>query len=100
MSFITTGDGRRPLLAPLLRSGRCREYSLPRRFRDTFDPGLRVAEQIVPLGPGLQKFLQGVVVFASQADVGSKIDDRCWQHEVAEIWVAVLRDKRPENSSN
>src|ERR1700738_1791887 len=65
-------------------------------FEILLDPGLRVTEQIVPLGPGLQKFLEGGVVFASQADVGGKIDGRRRQHEVAEIRVAVLRDKRPE----
>jgi len=57
-------------------------------------------EQIVPLGPGLQKLLQGVVVFAPQADVGGKIDGRRGQHEVAEIRIAVLRDERSEDGGD
>src|SRR5271167_4136021 len=64
------------------------------------DAGLGVTEQIVPLCPGLQKLLQGVVVFAPQADVGGKIDGRRRQHEVAEIRVAVLRDERPKDSGD
>src|SRR6516165_1485336 len=85
------------------------ESSEPDVFRDVrgtraleilLDAGLGVTEQIVPLGPGLQKLLESVVVFAPQADVRGKIDGRRRQHEVTEIRVLVFRDERPEHSGD